>query len=77
MDIQFVLNPYCCIMYIVSYISKVEREMGTLSKLAQEEARDGNMDALSELRQLGTIYLNHREMSIMEGVYRVTGMNLI
>lgn len=30
MDIQFVLNPYSCIMYIVSYISKAEREMGTL-----------------------------------------------
>lgn len=76
MDIQFVLNPYCCIMYIVSNISKAEREMGTLLKMAQEEARDGNMDALSELKQLGTVYLNHREISLMEAVYRVTGMNL-
>ncbi|KAJ8029051.1 ATP-dependent DNA helicase PIF1 [Holothuria leucospilota] len=76
MDIQYVLNPYSCIMYIVSYISKAEREMGTLLKLAQQEARDGNVDAMSELRQLGTVYLNHREVSLMEAVYRVTGMHL-
>lgn len=63
-------------MYIVSYISKAEREMGTLLKLAQQEARDGNVDAMSELRQLGTVYLNHREVSLMEAVYRVTGMHL-
>ncbi|KAJ8050313.1 ATP-dependent DNA helicase PIF1 [Holothuria leucospilota] len=62
-------------MYIVSYISKAEREMGTLLKLALQEARDGNLDAMSELRQLGTVYLNHREVSLMEAVYRVTGMH--
>ncbi|KAJ8033575.1 hypothetical protein HOLleu_23866 [Holothuria leucospilota] len=76
MDIQFILNPYSCIMYIVSYISKAEREMGLLLKHAQEEAREGNQSAISELRQLGSIYLHHREVSIMESVYRVCGMPL-
>lgn len=75
MDIQFVLNPYSCIMYIVSYISKAEREMGTLLKSAQE-ARQGNLDAISQLRKLGSVYLTHRELSLMEAVYRVTSMKL-
>lgn len=31
-DIQFILNPYSCIMYVVSYISKAEREDGPTTK---------------------------------------------
>lgn len=54
---------FSCIMYIVSYISKAERELGVLLKTAQEEARQGgNVDAVKELRQLGQIYINHREV---------------
>lgn len=32
MDIQFVLDPFSCIVYIISYISKSEREMGMILK---------------------------------------------
>ena len=76
MDIQYVLDAYSCIMYIVSYISKAEREMGQLLKSAQEEAREGNSNVMDELRQLGSMYLNHREVSVMESVYRITGMHM-
>ena len=76
MDIQYILDPYSCIMYIVSYISKAEREMGQLLKNAQQEAREGNPSVMEELKQLGSIYLNHREVSVMESVYRITGMHL-
>lgn len=41
MDIQYVRDAY---MYIVSYISKAEREMGTLMNQAHKEAREGNKD---------------------------------
>lgn len=76
MDIQFVLDAYSCIMYIVSYISKSEREMGDLLKASQQEAREGNVKPMEELRKLGSVYLNHREVSVMEAVYRVTGMHM-
>ncbi|XP_070566454.1 uncharacterized protein [Ptychodera flava] len=33
MDIQFVVDAYSCIVYIISYISKAEREMGLLLDL--------------------------------------------
>lgn len=42
MDIQFVLDPFSCIVYIVSYISKSEREMGMLLKQTKLEAEDVN-----------------------------------
>ena len=76
MDIQPVLDAYSCIMYIVSYISKTEREIGDLLKRAQQEAKEGNNEPVHQLRRLGNIYLHNREVSIMEAIYRVTGMNL-
>ncbi|KAJ8050356.1 hypothetical protein HOLleu_03530 [Holothuria leucospilota] len=72
----FNLDAYSCIMYILSYISKAEREMGDLLKTAQQEARERNLNAMDELRKLGSHYLLHREVSVMESVYRVTGMHM-
>lgn len=52
-------------MYIVSYISKAERELGLLLKTAQKQAREHhNMDAIKELRTLGQIYVHHREVTL-------------
>ena len=33
MDIQYVLNAYACVMYVASYIMKIERSIGELLKL--------------------------------------------
>lgn len=38
-DLQFVLDPYACAMYIVSYISKSQKGMGALLDQAAKEAR--------------------------------------
>ncbi|WAR14429.1 PIF1-like protein [Mya arenaria] len=76
MDIQPVLDAYSCIMYIVSYISKAERELGDLLRNAQKEAKEGHLQPVQQLRKLGNVYLNSREVSVMEAVYRVTGMHL-
>ncbi|XP_078596399.1 uncharacterized protein LOC144873191 isoform X1 [Branchiostoma floridae x Branchiostoma japonicum] len=76
MDIQYVLDAYSCVKYIVSYISKAEREMGKLLKQAQKEAREGNEDVLTEMRKVGNAYLHHREVSAQEAVYRVCSLNL-
>ncbi|XP_026113641.1 LOW QUALITY PROTEIN: uncharacterized protein LOC113092282 [Carassius auratus] len=77
MDIQFVVDAYSCIVYIVSYISKAEREMGLLLANAQKEAhKDGNMDAKQALRKLGSVFLHNREVSAQESVYRLTNMRL-
>ena len=37
-DIQYVLDPYACAMYIVSYISKSQRGMSALLYAAAKEA---------------------------------------
>ncbi|XP_072042907.1 uncharacterized protein [Amphiura filiformis] len=76
MDIQYVLDPYACVMYMLSYITKAEREMGDLLRNAQREAREGNLDAVSELKKLGSVYLQNREISVMGAIYLVCSMPL-
>ena len=75
-DVQYVVDAYSCIAYILSYISKKESEEGELLKAAQKEAREGNVSALSELRKIGKVYLTHREVSSMEAIWRATGLKL-
>ncbi|XP_062598312.1 uncharacterized protein LOC134259730, partial [Saccostrea cucullata] len=76
MDIQFVLDPFSCIVYIVSYISKAEREMGMLLKQTKLEAEEGNFDARQTMKKIGSAYLHHREVSAQEAVYRVCNLKM-
>lgn len=76
MDIQFVLDPFSCIVYVVSYISKAEREMGILLKQTKIEAAEGNMDAKQTMRKIGSAYLHHREVSAQEAVYRICNLRM-
>ncbi|XP_062603566.1 uncharacterized protein LOC134265363 [Saccostrea cucullata] len=76
MDIQYVLDPFSCIVYIISYISKSEREMGMLLKQTQVESVEGNLSARQTIRRIGSAYLNHREVSAQEAVYRVCNLKM-
>lgn len=50
MDIQFILDPYACAVYILSYITKGQRGMSTLLQKACEEANSGNKDHAIKVR---------------------------
>ena len=63
-------------MYIVSYITKSEREMGDLLTNAQKEASEGNGDAIQQLRKLGHAYLQNREISVMGAIYPICNIPL-
>ncbi|XP_072046833.1 uncharacterized protein [Amphiura filiformis] len=76
MDIQYILDPFAATIYMLSYLTKCEREMGDLLRNAQREARDGNTDVLTELRKIGNVYLQHREISVMGAIYMVCSMPL-
>jgi hypothetical protein len=49
-DLQFILDPYACAMYIVSYISKSQKGMSALLDQATKEARQGNLDLKKQVR---------------------------
>ncbi|XP_042601481.1 uncharacterized protein LOC122140744 [Cyprinus carpio] len=77
LDIQYVVDAYACVVYIISYISKSEREIGLLLSNAQREARkEGNISAKDALKNLGSVYLHNRDVCAQESVYRLTNMHL-
>ncbi len=69
MDIQFVLDVYACAMYIVSYISKAQKEMSELLRKACTEAREGNANINQQVRDIGDRFFNSVEISAQEAVY--------
>ncbi|XP_063411255.1 uncharacterized protein LOC134694188 [Mytilus trossulus] len=76
MDIQYILDAYSCVVYIISYISKSERELGLLLQQTKIEAADGNLDAQQTMKKVGTAYFHFRELSTQEAVFRVIGLRL-
>ncbi|XP_062571478.1 uncharacterized protein LOC134233522 [Saccostrea cucullata] len=76
MDIQYIFDPFSCIVYIISYISKSEREMGMLLKQTQVESAEGNLSARQTMKRIGSAYLNHREVSAQEAVYRICNLKM-
>ena len=70
-DIQSILDPYACAMYIVSYISKSQRGMSSLMHAVAREARNGNLDIKRQVRHIGNAFSNSVEVSAKEAVYLV------
>jgi hypothetical protein len=68
-DLQFVLDPYACAMYIVSYINKSQKGMSALLDQATKEARQGNLDLKRQVRHIGNYFTNSVETSAQEAVY--------
>ena len=59
MDIQYVMDPYACVMYVASYIMKHEKSMSGLLKTVSNEVR--TEDLATQLRRVGTAFLTYRE----------------
>ncbi|XP_078383037.1 uncharacterized protein LOC144665645 [Oculina patagonica] len=76
MDIQYILDPYACAVYILSYITKGQRGMSKLLRRASEEASSGNKDIMNKVRHIENKFLNAVEISAQEAVYLVLQMPL-
>jgi hypothetical protein len=65
-------------MYILSYISKGEHELGELLRSAKEQLQEqnDNDDLRKQMKKLGFVYFENREVSVQEAVMRVCGMKL-
>ena len=75
-DLQFVLDPYACAMYIVSYISKSQKGRSALLDQAAKEAKEGNLDLKRQVRHIGNYFVNSVETSAQEAVYLTLQMPL-
>ena len=71
LDIQFILEPYACAMYIVGYISKSQSGMSAQLDTAAKEARNGNFGLQKQVRHIGNVFSNCVEVNAQEAVYLV------
>ena len=76
MDIQCITDAYSCVMYIISYISKAEREMGVVLENVRKETAEGNYDAQQAMNKIGGAYFQQHEVSAQEAAHRVCGLHL-
>ncbi|RXN36610.1 replicase helicase endonuclease [Labeo rohita] len=74
MDIQFVLDSYSCIMYMLSYVSKPEREMNDFLKNVIKGVRETNVNEEDEMKNIMQAYSKHRQVSAQESVARTCSL---
>jgi hypothetical protein len=76
MDIQYILDPYSCVSYIVSYISKGQRGLSNLLQAACQEASNMDSDIRQRVRRIGNTFLSSVEIGAQEAVYLALQMPL-
>lgn len=76
MDIQFVLDPYACIAYILNYINKANRGMSKLMRQIIAETRQGNLTHKERCRVICNKFVNAVEISAQEATYYILGLSV-
>ncbi|XP_053089417.1 uncharacterized protein LOC117597159 [Pangasianodon hypophthalmus] len=74
MDIQYVLDSYSCIMYMLSYISKPEHVMNDFLKNVIKGVREADVNEEDEMKQIMQAYSKHRQVSGQESVARTCSL---
>ena len=72
MDLQYVADPYACIMYVLSYVLKCENGMSEILKCTAKEFKDESVR-----KQMGKVLstlTNKCEVSIHEAIHHVTSL---
>lgn len=68
-DIQYVLDPYACITYIVDYINKPARGISKLLRSCVENFKDGNHSIREKLKTVSNAFYNGTEISAQEAAW--------
>ncbi len=76
-DIQFVLDPYACAVYVADYMNKSQKGMSALLERAAKDARNGHMDAVNSVRHIGNQFINSVETGAQEAAYLVLGLPIV
>uniref|UniRef100_A0A3Q3GL43 ATP-dependent DNA helicase n=1 Tax=Kryptolebias marmoratus TaxID=37003 RepID=A0A3Q3GL43_KRYMA len=76
MDIQYMLDEYSCIEYMMSYIAKPEHEMAEFLKSVVEDLKTSNVNQQDEMKKIMQAYSKQREVSAQESVARTCSLPL-
>lgn len=72
-DIQFIVDPYACAKYCVSYMLKSEGGVSQLLRVLTEDIKKGNVQAQDKLKRFGEILIHGSEISAQEAVSYLLG----
>lgn len=76
MDIQYVVDDFSCIMYMMSYVSKPEHEMTEFLNSVIRNVKKSKVNERDEMRQIMQAYAKHREVSAQEAAARTCSLPL-
>ena len=76
MDLQYILDPYACVVYVVSYIGKAQRGMSKLLKDAMLHYKAGDTTIKERLRGIAHKFQNCTEISAQEVSYHLLSLPL-
>ena len=76
MDLQYILDPYACVVYVVSYIGKAQRGMSKLLKDALLHYKAGDSTIKERLRGIANKFQNCSEVSAQEVSYHLLSLPL-
>jgi hypothetical protein len=68
-DVQFVLDPYAFIGYIVEYINKPSRGISRLLRACVENFTAGNLSLCKKLKSVSNTFYNGTEISAQEAAW--------
>ena len=66
MDIQYILDPYTCVVYVVSYIGKAQHDMSKLLKDALLQYKAGDTTIRERMKGIANKFQNCCEVSAQE-----------
>ena len=69
-DISPVIDAYACVFYLVSYFAKEETASSEAMKAALAQLRSADATYRQTMQKLAVSFLNSREISVQEAVYR-------
>ncbi|KAK0133509.1 ATP-dependent DNA helicase PIF7 [Merluccius polli] len=73
MDIQYVVDDFTCIMYMMSYVSKPEHKM---TEFFNSVIKNLKVNEHDEMKQIMQAYAKHREVSAQEAAARTCSLPL-
>ena len=76
MDLQFIIDPYGCVHYVVNYINKSYRGISKLLRDTLNDMQKGHYTAFDKLRRISKVFLSATEVSAQEAVYVLLSMPL-
>ena len=75
-DIQFCLNSYSVILYIVNYIQKTDRGVSLALRKIIEETQQRTIPIKDQIRVIGNVLSECTEISMKESIYILLGLSM-